>query len=75
VQRSRPPRGAAARRWRPAHGENPPAPRRFTLNDCVDTAIDIDDQFRVDEPAGRDERAGQAATRAMKVAVMTTGSG
>ena len=29
----------------------------------------------VDEPAGRDERAGQAATRAMKVEVMTTGSG
>jgi pimeloyl-ACP methyl ester carboxylesterase len=34
----------------PNHGTNPPANRRFTLNDCVGVAEDIFEYFGIDEP-------------------------
>jgi pimeloyl-ACP methyl ester carboxylesterase len=34
----------------PAHGDNPPVPHRFTLDDCVGAAADVLDHFGIDEP-------------------------
>ena len=34
----------------PGHGHNPPAGRRFTLDDCAGAAIDVLDHFRIGEP-------------------------
>jgi pimeloyl-ACP methyl ester carboxylesterase len=34
----------------PAHGHNPPVPRRFTLGDCAGAAADVLDHFGIGEP-------------------------
>ena len=34
----------------PAHGHNPPVPRRFTLDDCADAAADVLDHLGIGEP-------------------------
>ena len=34
----------------PAHGHNPPAPARFTLQDCVGVAVDVMDHLGIQEP-------------------------
>ena len=34
----------------PAHGHNPPAPTRFTLQDCVGVAVDVMDHLGIQEP-------------------------
>jgi pimeloyl-ACP methyl ester carboxylesterase len=34
----------------PAHGRNPPVPRRFTLDDCAGAAADVLDHLGIDEP-------------------------
>ncbi len=34
----------------PAHGPNPPAPRRFTLGDCAGAAADVLDHLHIGEP-------------------------
>ena len=45
---------AAARRLvlidGPAHGDNPPVPHRFTLDDCAGAAADVLDHFGIDQP-------------------------
>jgi pimeloyl-ACP methyl ester carboxylesterase len=35
----------------PGHGHNPPAARRFTLDDCAGAAVDVLDHFGIAEPA------------------------
>jgi pimeloyl-ACP methyl ester carboxylesterase len=34
----------------PAHGDNPPVPHRFTLDDCVGAAADVLDHLGIDQP-------------------------
>ena len=34
----------------PAHGDNPPVPYRFTLDDCACAAADVLDHFGIDQP-------------------------
>jgi hypothetical protein len=34
----------------PAHGDNPPVPHQFTLDDCAGAAADVLDHFGIDQP-------------------------